>query len=100
VRCALDVLPVPQSFLAPSSLSDGTPEKTYLNPRAPTHIINGAGGQLEGLTPMPEVIKDTTAKIYNEDWGYGALSASIRLQTMRFSFPFATLGLSILVLSV
>jgi len=53
---------------------DGTPEKTYLNPRAPTHIINGAGGQLEGLTPMPEVIKDTTAKIYNEDWGYGVLS--------------------------
>jgi len=58
----------------------------YIQPQGIVHIINGAAGNIEGLSPSVKPLP-YTAKIINSDYGYGKLSVanttSIRWQYMR-----------------
>ena len=48
----------------------------YHNLRYPIHIINGAGGCLEGITIFMHKYSPWSAKIFNEDEAYGILRTS------------------------
>ena len=66
------------------------------NIRSPIHIINGAGGNIEGITPdfLFYYGHNWTANIYNEDEGYGILrtlyDAVSKIHTLKFDFHSAT----------
>jgi len=66
------------------------------NLRSPIHIVNGAGGNIEGITPnsMYYFNHKWTANIYNKDEGYGILRTSYdatqRIHSIKFDFHSAT----------
>lgn len=50
------------------------PEKTYVNPRATTYIVNGAAGNTEGHKYEPETKPDWNVASNNKDFGYGIMT--------------------------
>lgn len=50
------------------------PEKSYVNPRATTYILNGAAGNDEGHTLDPSTIPDWNAASDDKHYGYGMLT--------------------------
>jgi hypothetical protein len=60
------------------------PEKTYTNPRATVHIVNGAGGNREGFAGFHDPIEPASVTRLDV-WGYGLLTV-YNDTTLEYSF--------------
>jgi len=63
---------------------------TYHNPEYPVHIVNGAGGCEEGLSPGFKYhhILPSSAKVFYEDYGYGVLDATKQHNSLVLNWKF------------
>jgi hypothetical protein len=55
-----------------------------INPDLPIYIVNGAGGNVEGLTSPTDQVPDWNVVNEFSEWGYGLIEADIN--TLRWSF--------------
>jgi len=56
-------------------VNNSATQTNYVEPRAPIHIINGSGGNVEGLTTLSAhtPVSDFFALLNDQDYGYGVL---------------------------
>jgi len=68
----------------------GVPEKTYNNPRATVHIVNGAGGNREGFANIGNTV-DPASVVHYERWGYSIITV-YNATTLEYVFNDAQTG--------
>jgi len=53
---------------------NNVPQKSYNNPRAPVYIVNGAGGNIEGVTKYTDDTPADWNVVHQSVWGLGELT--------------------------
>lgn len=63
-----------------------TDESYFIDSQSPIYIVNGAGGNTEGFTKLPQRVPKWSVHREDSTWGYGILESFPSAREIRFSY--------------